>query len=97
MGNETRSPSGLIIEKSEFVIPDDLDCDLTKVLESSSYLNKTGNHIEFRTGMINFSTVGRNATKPERTHYNEWDQIMKEREKIVDFINKKYPTLNERE
>jgi len=94
MGNETRSSTGQLIEKSEFVIPDELDQDLQKILKESPYHNKTGNHIEFRTGMINFTTVGRNANKTERNNYNIWDNINKERQQIADYINKNYPTLN---
>ena len=94
MGNETRNSTGQLIEKSEFVIPDDLDQDLQKILKESRYLNKTGNHIEFRTGMINFSTVGRNASKLEREEYNAWDNQFGERQLIADYINKNYPTLN---
>ena len=94
MGNETRMSDGRLIEKSDFVIPDELDQDLQKILNESVYLNKTGNHIEFRTGMINFSTVGRNANKLERKEYNNWDAKHNERQSIANYINKNYPTLN---
>jgi len=94
MGNETRNSNGLIAEKSKFVIPEELNLDLMKILDNSPYLKKVGNHIEFRTGMINFSIVGRNATMIERDEYNKWDLVNQERSKIVNFINKKYPTLN---
>lgn len=94
MGNETRNSKGEILEKSDFVIPDDLDRDLQEILSQSKYTKKTGNHIEFRTGMINFSTVGRNASKIEREQYNIWDNQFQERQSIADYINKNYPTLN---
>lgn len=94
MGNETRDNKGLVIEKSEFVIPDALDVELQSILKNSPYPNRTGNHIEFRTGMVNFSIVGRNATTKERSHYNNWDNINGERLEIAEAINKNYPTLN---
>ena len=94
MGNETRDSKGSIIEKSEFILPDDLDIELQEILKNSSYPNRTGNHIEFRTGMINFSIVGRNANAEERSHYNKWDNINGERLEIAEAINKNYPTLN---
>jgi len=94
MGNETRTAEGKVLEKSEFIIPDNLDRDLQNILKSSDFLNRAGNHIEFRTGMINFSIVGRNATQKEREEYNKWDNKKKEREAIADFINRSYPTLN---
>ena len=92
MGNEMRAPNGNIIEKSNFVIPDDLDDDLQAILKNSQYPKKTGNHIEFRTGMINFSTVGRRANLKERKEYNQWDMNVGERQEIADFINENYPT-----
>lgn len=94
MGNETRDPLGKILEKSEFLIPDELDHDLQNILKSSKYQKRFGNHIEFRTGMINFSTVGRNADKYQRRQYSIWDAINLERKGIADYINKNYPTLN---
>lgn len=94
MGNEVRNNLGSIIHKSDFIIPDCLDRDLAEILQNSKCPIKTGNHIEFRTGMINFSTVGRNADFEQRKTYNLWDQDEREREKIASFINEKYPTLN---
>ena len=94
MGNEVRNNLGAIIKKSEFVIPDSLDQDLSNILRNSKCPIKTGNHIEFRTGMINFSTVGRNADFEHRSTYNIWDKKEREREEIANFINNKYPTLS---
>jgi len=93
MSNEIRSPSGQKVYKSNFSIPDNLENDLGHFLEESDYNYKTGNHLEFRTGMLNFSIVGRNANKQEREDYAEWDNFYKEREKIKEYINKNYPTL----
>jgi len=94
MGNELRENDGKIIHKSPFVIPDELNDDLARILENSNYPVKTGNHLEFRTGMVNFSIVGRNANADERRSYNNWDNQNGERKQIADFINKNYPTLN---
>ena len=94
MGNEIRDSKGKIIERSSFTIPEDLDEKLQIFLKKSIYPVKTGNHIEFRTGMVNFSIVGRNATLQERLDYAEWDLLNNERIKLVDIINKDYPTLN---
>lgn len=94
MGNELRDRSGKLIEKSEFIIPENLEQDLSVILQNSEYHTKTGKHLEFRTGMVNFSIVGRNANSEERLEYTKWDNQNLERKKIVDFINKNYPTLN---
>lgn len=65
---------------------------LRLMIDRSRYPHKlpkaTGNHIEFRTGCINISTIGRNCTAEQRAHYYAWDLKHKEREKIVDGISK---------
>jgi len=68
--------------------------DLEAYVEASSYPVKTGKHIEKRTGMINFSVVGRNATKEQREDYYAWDQKNHERADIVDYITKAWPKLD---
>jgi phosphomannomutase len=93
MGNETRLPDETIIKQRDFVIPDALEVTLNNFLKESICPLKTGNHIELRTGMINFSTVGRNANKIERLNYNNWDKESKEREKIANYINLNFPLL----
>tara|TARA_B100000085_G_scaffold235775_1_gene224152 strand:- start:4181 stop:4936 length:756 start_codon:yes stop_codon:yes gene_type:complete len=93
MGNEVRGEKGKVISKSQFIIPDELNDDLSQILQNSAFSYRTGNHLEFRTGMLNFSIVGRNATSTQREEYLKWDTFHKERSKIADFINRKYPTL----
>lgn len=94
MGNEIRGDVGKTIHKSKFVLPEALDYDLQRFLKNSKYLTKVGNHIEFRTGMVNFSIVGRNANMEQRKAYSNWDKENQERKMIAEFINKNYPTLN---
>ena len=48
-------------------------------LASSRWLTRTGNHIEHRPGLVNFSVVGRNARPSQRKNYYEWDCIIEER------------------
>ena len=45
----------------------------------SEFPIRTGKHIETRIGMVNFSVVGRNATKEDRAAYVKWDEEMNER------------------
>jgi phosphomannomutase len=47
-----------------------------------------------RTGMINFSVVGRNANEVQRQQYYEWDSRNKERHQIVEDINRLYPAVH---
>jgi len=93
MGNEARSPGGSVIRRNHFIVPDELNDDLENILVDSAYIPKTGRHFETRTGMLNFSIVGRNANQEERKHYSDWDKIHNERVKIANFINKKYKDL----
>jgi phosphomannomutase len=68
--------------------------DLELYLEQESkYQPRTGNHIEIRPGMINFSVVGSDATQKQRKAYNQWDKYRKEREDIVEYVTQAYPHL----
>ena len=71
----------------------DLTHYLQNKLHHSKYPFKTDKHIEIRTGMINFSSVGRAANKRQRDAYCEWDKKFKEREHIVDEINRKFKDM----
>ena len=94
MANEIRGDHGIILHKSDFILPESLDYELQNFLKNSKFNLQTGNHIEFRTGMVNFSVVGRNADFEQRAAYSKWDKDYGERKMIADFINKNYPTLN---
>ena len=56
---------------------------LEDFIQKSKYQTKTGRHIEIRPGMINFSTVGRNANASERKKYHVWDNKNQERRKMA--------------
>jgi phosphomannomutase len=67
---------------------------LTQFVHRSKYPIKAGDHLEMRTGMINFSVVGRNANEVQRQQYYEWDSRNKERHQIVEDINRLYPAVH---
>jgi phosphomannomutase len=52
-----------------------------------------GTFVEFRTGMINVSPVGRNASSEERDAYEKYDIEHKIREKFIEEIHKKFPDI----
>lgn len=93
MGNETRKSDGFITRKNHFLVPDELNLDLENFIRNSLFENRTGRHFENRTGMLNFSIVGRNATQEQRKEYYEWDKNVGERTKMAKFINDSYPDL----
>ena len=49
--------------------------------------------IEYRTGMLNFTTIGRNSSNKKRLAYYAWDKESKERIRISDKIEKAFPDL----
>jgi phosphomannomutase len=59
----------------------------------SPFSIRTGNHIEERSGMVNFSVVGRNASLYERKQYADFDEENKERIKIAEAFNMMFPDL----
>lgn len=60
----------------------------------SGFNIRTGKHSEMRTGMVNFSVVGRNADKAQRALYVEWDNATNERVQIAERIRKLFPELD---
>ena len=85
---------GKKIYENAFDLTNNLLVDLQLYLdEGSSWERKTGQHIEVRSGMVNFSTVGRNASSNLREAYARWDRDSREREDIVAYINGLYPEL----
>ena len=64
---------------------------LTSYIQESPYHTKTGNHIEQRTGSLNVSVVGRNATTDERNNYIEWDKKYNERKLLAKEFVKQFP------
>ena len=60
----------------------------------SPFTERTGNHIEQRSGMVNFSVVGRNADKVQRKDYFYYDIEADERIHIAERINKHFPNVS---
>tara|TARA_B100000214_G_scaffold274245_1_gene204383 strand:- start:2459 stop:3211 length:753 start_codon:yes stop_codon:yes gene_type:complete len=93
MSNEIRDAAGEILASNTFEVSSKLRSDLLGFVTKSEFPLKTGNHLELRTGMLNFSTVGRNATLNERKQYEDWDIVNKERQFIANYVNKNYPKM----
>ncbi len=95
MGNELWVNDEKVYFK-ELKIPAEVQLWLTGQLYESKYpKEKCGNiHFEHRTGMLNFSVVGRDISKDIRSEYSNWDKSSKEREKIVKNFNKLFKHYN---
>lgn len=83
----------VVMYMNDFDLLDTERIMLESELRTSGFPLRTGNHIEKRIGSVNFSIVGRNATKPEREVYKAWDENMNERKKICDFLNRMFTRL----
>jgi len=55
---------------------------------------KRGTFIEFRSGMLNISPIGRNCSRPERNDYEKFDLEHKIRENMVNAMRKEFADLN---
>ena len=89
MGN-TYHVHGHRMFKRLFDPPEALLAILNLYVSTSEYPVRTGNHIEERVGMLNFSIVGRNASLDQRKNYFEYDAIHHEREEIAQKINERF-------
>lgn len=55
---------------------------------------KRGTFIEFRSGMLNISPIGRNCSRPERNDYEKFDLENKVRETMVAKMKEEFADLN---
>lgn len=92
MGNELFL-GGRNVYRNEMHAPDTLIGWLKQQVYHSQCPQKRLVNFEHRTGMLNFSVVGRSAGKEEREEYEKWDAAAGERLRIANYINRKYPEL----
>ena len=85
--------AGVNVRTNEWTLPKECFSWLEDKLEESSFNIRTGNHIEQRPGMVNFSIVGRNATQEERKAYVIYETDHNERRHISDLFNEHFPNL----
>ncbi len=55
---------------------------------------KRGTFIEYRTGMLNISPIGRNCSRAERNDYEEFDLKNNIRKNMVEAMRKEFADLN---
>lgn len=55
---------------------------------------KRGTFIEFRTGMLNISPIGRNCSRAERNAFEDYDKIHNIRKTMVEAMSEKFAHLN---
>jgi phosphomannomutase len=82
------------IQTNEWTLPDLARTFLISCEYESDFSIRTGNHIEERPGMVNFSVVGRNADAEQRAAYVAFEEQNGERKKIADAFNTMFPDLS---
>lgn len=68
--------------------------DLNGHLTASKFYSKTGHHIDYRPGLVNFSIVGHGCTLEQRVMYRQWDDDNQERRTMSYQLKEKYPDFN---
>lgn len=91
-GNVVRE-AGEIVHEHSWTIPEPVMDYLKSELFTSPYEERFGKHFEHRTGMMNFSIIGRNAKGHDRTDYYKWDLEHGERARIAKTVNETWPDL----
>lgn len=82
---------GVCAEKRDHVFPKAMIEHVQVAIDQSPYPVRAGNHIEPRTGMINVSILGRNATPEQRRAYFEWDKTAGERLALAEQLSAAFP------
>ena len=91
MGNELWVNDEVIYTR-KLKLPADVILWLYEQLDRTKYpRHKSGaNNFEYRTGMLNFSVVGRDISQEQREEYYQWDLIEQERLKICSKFNQMF-------
>jgi len=84
---------GVPVAKNNWKPSTELMGYLEQCLADSNYAERFGNHFEVRTGMLNFSVVGRSAVGDQRTQYYDWDCVFHERQHIAQGVQERFPDI----
>jgi phosphomannomutase len=88
-GNEAWDGERLIY-RNEWSPTLELLDELEERLSRVSFRLRTGEHIESRTGLINFSVIGRGADNIQRAEYVAYDSTRFERRSLVSHLSEKF-------
>jgi phosphomannomutase len=89
-GNEMWRGSRLVYQMSH-AFPDELIAFAERLVQSACYGVRTGRHVEARTGALNISVIGRNASMLQRRDYLRHDRQTGERDSIIAEIEASFP------
>ncbi|MEP0940377.1 MAG: HAD-IIB family hydrolase [Rhizobiaceae bacterium] len=80
-----------LIYRKEHEFPASMRAAIEQLIDTSPYPHRAGKHIDPRPGMLNITTVGRNATTEQRKHYHAWDKEHGERQEFIRILSGRYP------
>ena len=78
------------IRTSSMDIPADMLSTLEDIERNSAFEHRTGDHMDRRPGLINFSVLGKGATTQQRADYYRWDNAIMERAYMVHVLATAY-------
>ena len=81
------------ISINQFVLKHEELHFLESLVNNHFFAKKTGSHIEYRKGSVNFSIVGKNASLEDRKLYSNFDKAFSDRLNIIKEITTKFPRL----
>jgi phosphomannomutase len=67
--------------------------DVLRYLSEIDIPVKRGTFVEFRSGMINISPIGRSCNQKERDDFEQYDKIHNVRSKMIQYLEDKYSYL----
>ncbi|KAK4874785.1 hypothetical protein RN001_014145 [Aquatica leii] len=80
----------------EFIGEEKLQTFINFVLKYLSQITlpvKRGTFVEFRSGMLNISPVGRSCSQKERDDFEKYDSVHKVRATMIEAIKKEFPNF----
>lgn len=89
-GGNVGEANGVVFHERDITVTEDLNEAIDDFIENSQFPERLGNHVEPRVGMINISSIGRNASHAQRKQYFEWDEIVGERQAFCDKFNSNF-------
>jgi len=84
---------GILVRENKFTLTSEQILFLQKLIDHSPFELRTGNHIESRIGMYNFSVLGRLANQEQRAQYYAYDLRTGERNNFANLINLTFPEI----
>lgn len=83
-----------LIRSNNWKLPDIARQFLVQRLAEENFDIRTGNHIEERPGMVNYSVVGRNANNEQRQAFVAYDKETSSRINTANAFNTMFPDLH---